>query len=144
MNAIIGVGGVLLQEDNILVVKEDATDPTTRKEKGQISIPMGHIIPGESPEKAIVREFLEETGYEVRPVGSLGIFCVPGTNVSGHVFLVELIPGQISSASNGDSLLHPQWVNVESLLLLVERKVRPPTREIVQAALRASSTNRPP
>ena len=38
------------------------------------SLPAGAIEPGESPEEAICREVLEETGYTVDPTKILGVF----------------------------------------------------------------------
>lgn len=144
MNTIIGVGGVLLQAGSILVVREDTTDPSTGKERGQISIPMGHVEPGESPEEAIVREFREETGHVVRPIRLLGVFHISGKNASGSVFLMELVPGQTPPVSDNGSLLHPQWVSAR--FLLSAKGVRPPTKEIVQAALETlpAIASRPP
>lgn len=41
--------------------------------KGKLIIPGGYVLKGESPEQALVREFLEETRLSVQPLGLLGV-----------------------------------------------------------------------
>jgi len=57
---IIGVGGVVLDGDRVLIVRR-GREPL----KGQWSIPGGAIEVGETREEALAREIREETGLEV-------------------------------------------------------------------------------
>lgn len=55
--------------------------------------PGGRIEPGEQPEQAIVREFMEETGFAVRIVDNLGLIRHGYTTyrISLHCFALELV-----------------------------------------------------
>lgn len=52
-----GVGAVALVEDSILLVRRGRAP-----QAGRWSVPGGHVEPGETPEAAVLRELLEETG----------------------------------------------------------------------------------
>lgn len=67
------VRAVILDEDRILMVQSN---------KGDYKFPGGGIEKGESPEEALVREVLEETGYRV-----LQVYIIPTGNI--HVFSVN-------------------------------------------------------
>ena len=62
-------GGVLLKDGKVLLIR-------TRNLKGEEvwTFPKGLVEPGESPERAALREVFEETGYEaeiLRPLGQV-------------------------------------------------------------------------
>ncbi len=61
-----GVAAVIRNESEQLLLQE--------KDGGIWSLPAGAIEPGESPDAAIRREVLEETGLAVEPVETLGVF----------------------------------------------------------------------
>jgi 8-oxo-dGTP diphosphatase len=52
-----GVGAVAVIEDSILLVRRGRPP-----QAGRWSVPGGHVEPGETPESAVLRELLEETG----------------------------------------------------------------------------------
>ncbi|WP_243239441.1 NUDIX domain-containing protein [Sulfobacillus harzensis] len=54
----ISAKGVLVRGGRVLLASND---------RGEWELPGGHIEPGESPETALVREFSEETGLDVKP-----------------------------------------------------------------------------
>ncbi len=60
-------GGVLLEDGKVLLIR-------TRNLKGEEvwTFPKGLVEPGESPERAALREVFEETGYEAEIVAPLG------------------------------------------------------------------------
>ncbi len=60
------VGAVIRNEDGALLLQE--------KEREGWSLPAGAIEPGESPEDAIRREVLEETGLVVKSTRIQGVF----------------------------------------------------------------------
>jgi 8-oxo-dGTP diphosphatase len=63
-----GVGGVVVREDEILVVRM-----TYGPSQGRYMLPGGLIDPGETADDAVVREVREETGIEARPRGIIGV-----------------------------------------------------------------------
>lgn len=56
--------GVIYDGENFFVVK--------RNNYNDISLPKGHIDPGENSEQAALREVMEETGLKCQIVGDLG------------------------------------------------------------------------
>jgi 8-oxo-dGTP pyrophosphatase MutT (NUDIX family) len=61
-----GVAGIIRNDAGELLLQEKAG--------GLWTLPAGAIEPGESPEDALCREVLEETGLVVEPVELLGVF----------------------------------------------------------------------
>ena len=57
-------------------------------------LPGGHCEPGEDPAATATRETLEETGYQVRVVGTVGVYSWRGLRSAGDVvFLGEVVGG---------------------------------------------------
>ena len=69
----------LTEEEEILLVRQYR--PVT--ESYTLELPSGHVDAGEPPEKAAVRELLEETGYEVGEIELIGCL-VPDTGRLGN------------------------------------------------------------
>lgn len=59
-NTRIGVYGLLIEDEKLLMIKK-----SRGPYKGKYDLPGGKIEEGESPEKALVREFKEETGLDI-------------------------------------------------------------------------------
>ena len=71
------IGHDLLLMPSVAAVIRDAQGRLLLQEKSSgegWSLPAGAIEPGESPEQAVRREVLEETGLEVAPQEILGVF----------------------------------------------------------------------
>lgn len=62
------VSGVLIKDGKVLLARH-----TYGAGKGKLIIPGGYINNCESPEQAIVREYMEETGVQVSPERIIGI-----------------------------------------------------------------------
>ena len=60
-------------------------------EKDIIEIPAGKLEPGEKPDEAIIREFKEETGYEVSNLRYMTYFyTTPGfSDEVGHIYFLD-------------------------------------------------------
>ena len=52
-----------------------------RSDNGMWTIPGGHVDPGESVTSAVVREVLEETGWQVAPGRLVGVYSEPTRQV---------------------------------------------------------------
>lgn len=62
------VTGVLIRDGKVLLGRH-----TYGAGKGKLIVPGGYLTIGETPEQAVVREYMEETGVSVRPVSVIGI-----------------------------------------------------------------------
>ena len=82
--------------------------------KGLWSIPGGRIEPGETDERAVVREVLEETGLVVTSGRLLGAAELPGLDgvaIEVRDYLAELAPGDAAAAARaGDDAAAVRWV----------------------------------
>lgn len=90
------VTGILVEEGKILLVKQKVSDARSW------SLPGGRLEQGESLEKAIEREMLEETGLKTRTEKLLYVCDVPEAKPSLiHItFLMERMDGDIKLPSN--------------------------------------------
>lgn len=90
------VTGILIEEGKILLVKQKVSNSRSW------SLPGGRLEQGESLEKAIEREMLEETGLKTRAVKLLYVCDVPEAKPSlVHItFLMERMEGYIKLPSN--------------------------------------------
>ncbi len=68
------VAAIIEKEGRFLCVEEHP------RHNNVINQPAGHIEHGESIEGAIVREMLEETGYDFTPREIIGLYYIEGTN----------------------------------------------------------------
>src|SRR5271157_6089426 len=66
---VVGVGGVVIENGRALLVRR-GSEPL----KGQWSIPGGTLELGETLVQGVVREVLEETGFEVRVLDLIEVF----------------------------------------------------------------------
>nr|WP_225446509.1 DUF3658 domain-containing protein [Paenibacillus rhizovicinus] len=58
-------------------------------------MPGGNVELGEPLDEAIRREFLEETGIVIRPIGITGVYCNASKQVISVVFHAEYVSGEI-------------------------------------------------
>ena len=82
--------------------------------EGKFNLPGGHVDPDEFFATAAAREVLEESGYQVKITGFLGIYqhIYEGrsVNVGGPVFLAEVTGGKATPTTE-----HPEvkWITAE-------------------------------
>ncbi len=82
-----------------------------------IEFPGGKIGKDEKPAKAASREFLEETGYEIRDPFSVGTF-YPNprrTSLKCHVFGASVVDDSRIARAAEDEYIRVLWVDHESL-----------------------------
>jgi len=84
-------------------------------------LPGGRIEPGETPEEAVVREFLEETGFRVAVAGDLGVIRHGYTTfrVTLNCFLLHLADAPAQSDGHPEPALtaasESRWLPLSGL-----------------------------
>jgi len=107
-----GAVAVICREGQFLVIRRSQSV----RAPGRFCFPGGGIEPGESEEQAMVREFREELGAEVRPVARLWE-CVTPWGVWLAWWQAEFLPGE-SPAANPAEVESIHWHTAEELLAL--------------------------
>ena len=109
ISPLVGVGGVVVHENRVLLVQR-GREPL----KGQWSIPGGLIDVGESLREAVIREVKEETGLDVEPVELVELLdriYREGEKVRYHYviadYLCRVTGGALGAASDADAV---RWV----------------------------------
>jgi 8-oxo-dGTP diphosphatase len=113
--------GVGVRDGQVALVRVEPADGPTR-----IDLPGGGIDPGESAEAAMVREFLEETGLEVRPLSALtraDHYFINGAaesfNTRGVFFTAEVLAERRERKIEADHTLF--WRPPETALRMLSR-----------------------
>lgn len=110
MKSWIGSAGVCINEQNeILMVKSFESEGW--------AVPSGGIEEGESPGECCVREFKEETGYDVKVIEHLRVkeTTIKGIHVKTFYFLVEKI-GESSGINDPDQIIaEADWKSLSEL-----------------------------
>ncbi|MGH2460323.1 MAG: NUDIX hydrolase [Chloroflexota bacterium] len=83
--------GVMIVQGGKLLLSRRAIDPG----KGRWSFPSGYVDLGESPATAAVREVKEETGYDVRLSGLVGVYAGPNRPVVLVVYTGDVVGGTL-------------------------------------------------
>ncbi|MBR6046125.1 MAG: NUDIX hydrolase [Ruminococcus sp.] len=118
------VAGVVIRGGKVLLARH-----TYGRGAGKLICPGGYIEPGESPEAAVVREYREETGVEVRPKE---LIAVRFNNRDWYmVFRAEYVSGTPASDHNENSEV--VWLETEKAL--EDETVPYLSKEIIRAAL---------
>lgn len=114
------VGAVIRDDAGRLLMVLRGHDPG----KGLWSIPGGRVEPGETPEQAVVREVMEETGLHVSCGPLLGYAELPGpdgTIVDIRDYQAFLAPGSAGAATAGDDAADAAWVSDADAAAMDER-----------------------
>ena len=76
----LGAYALVLKDNQILLIKK-----VTGPYDGKLDLPGGSLEFGETPEKALKRELLEETGYKPKKLTKLGSMSPNPAIMSNHV-----------------------------------------------------------
>lgn len=114
----VGIGAVVLDADRVLLVRRGG-----EPQKGLWSIPGGGLELGETLEQGVRREALEETGLEVRVIGSLETFERILRDASGRVeyhyvladYLCEPSGGALRAGDDADQAAWFERAELDSL-----------------------------
>lgn len=118
------VTGVLIKDGKVLLARHTYGDG-----KGYLIVPGGYINKGETPQEAVRREFLEETGVEVEPLDIIAIrFNLKDWYVA---FSVRYVCGK--AHSDGDENSEVLWVDTDKALEMED--VPELTKKLIEAAM---------
>lgn len=118
------VAGVVIKEQKVLLARH-----TYGGGKGMLIIPGGYVDIGETPQDALKREFMEETGIVVEPQNIIGIrFNMHDWYV---VFRADYISGEATSDNDENSEV--VWMDVEEALS--REDVPELTKKLIQSAV---------
>ena len=118
------VTGVVIKDGKVLLARH-----TYGGGKGMLIIPGGYVNFGETPQDALVREYMEETHVQVKPSDIIGIrFNMRDWYIA---FRAEYISGE--ATSDGDENSEVIWLAVEEAL--TREDVPDLTKKLIQSAL---------
>ncbi|ALP53474.1 NUDIX hydrolase [Candidatus Tenderia electrophaga] len=108
------VAAVIENQGKFLLVEEDSG----HQAHTVFNQPAGHLEPGESLINAVIRETLEETGYDFTPTALVGLYrwIEPA---SGETFLRVCFSGEVGQYYPGHPLdagiVGPRWLSVAEI-----------------------------
>ncbi len=125
----ITVAAVVPRDGRLLMVKERSAG------REVINQPAGHLENNETLLQAVVRETLEETRWQVRPTGVLGIYhyTSPNNNVTyvRVCFLADPLQ-EVPNAALDPDIIEPLWLTPDEIRQYGTQQLRSP---IVVAAV---------
>lgn len=102
------VTGVVIKDDKVLLARHTYGDG-----KGKLIVPGGYVEYGESPQEALIREYQEEIGIEVKPENIIGIrFNMHDWYIAFKARYIAGIP-----RSDNDENSEVLWIDVNDVLL---------------------------
>ena len=117
------VAAVIEDEGRFLLVEEDTGQPHT-----VFNQPAGHLEDGESLITAVIRETLEETGYDFSPTALTGVYRWIEPN-SGDTYMRFCFSGKVTNFHPGleldEGIIAPLWLDMKSIKKL-EQRLRSP------------------
>lgn len=120
--------GVVLRDGKVLLARH-----TYGKGAGKLIIPGGYVNFGETPQDALVREYLEETGVTVKPKDIIGIrFNMHDWYV---VFRAEYVSG--TAVSDNDENSEVLWIDTGEALM--RNDVPDLTKKMIESAVSESA-----
>ena len=106
------VAAVIERDGHFLVVEEESADGPV------INQPAGHLEENESLETAVIRETLEETGYEFSPTALIGSFLWqnPANNITYfRVTYTGVVSDEPVSSTLDEGIIRTLWMTRSQL-----------------------------
>lgn len=110
---------IVIRNNHVLMLKR-----ATNENGLQWSFPGGKVDPQESPESSAVRETLEETGVQCRPLRVLGNRTHPDSKRMVHYVLCEWVSGTAVNVEH-EKAYSVEWVKNENVSFLVTSDLFP-------------------
>lgn len=115
----VNVSTLVVDDGHVLLIREGHG-----RKRGCWNLPGGKAHAGERLIDTAVRETLEETGYEVKPLSLLGLYInVRGATKPGirlHL-LSQLMGGDM--AADGDEVLEVRWFEIARIQTMADKKL---------------------
>ena len=119
------VTGVVIKDNKVLLARH-----TYGGGKGLLIVPGGYVNAEETPQEALVREYMEETKVTVRPLDIIGIrFNMHDWYIA---FRAEYVSGEATSDHEENSEV--LWVEVEEAL--TREDVPELTKKLIESAVK--------
>lgn len=110
-NPKVTVDGVVFDRNKVLLIRRK--NPPFR---GKWALPGGFVEYGETVEKAIMRELLEETGLKVKPNSIIGIYSDPRRDPRWHIITIAYLCKKTGGElKGGDDALEAKYFSVHEL-----------------------------
>jgi len=106
------VAAMAEQDGKFLLVKEMVQGEVVYNQ------PAGHLDPGESLLEAVVRETMEETQWEFKPVALQGIYRFVADSTSDSSYIRFLFRGTVGAEFNGaldEGIISVEWMSYEEI-----------------------------
>ena len=101
------VTAVVIKENKVLLARH-----TYGGGKGMLIVPGGYVNSGETPQQALIREYMEETRIEIKPTNLIGIrFNMHDWYIA---FRAEYVSGEATSDNDENSEV--LWMDIETAL----------------------------
>ncbi|HEC76104.1 MAG TPA: NUDIX hydrolase [Thermoplasmatales archaeon] len=110
MKPSITVDGVLIKNKKVLLVKR-LNEPF----KGKWALPGGFVEYGERVEKAVLREFEEETGIKASIKKLIGVYSDPSRDPRGHTISIAFLLEGKGEPYAGDDAVEVKFFDLEKL-----------------------------
>lgn len=122
------VTGVLIRDNKVLLARH-----TYGAGKNLLIVPGGYVNFGETPQQAVIREYIEETGITVVPKDIIAIrFNMKDWYVA---FSVDYISG--IATSDNDENSEVVWLNIDEALQ--RENVPDLTKKLIQSAINSNN-----
>lgn len=118
------VTGIVIHENRVLLARH-----TYGGGKGKLIVPGGYVEHGETPQQALVREYIEETGITIKPEDIIGI------RFNMHDWYIAFRAKYVSGEpmSDNDENSEVLWVDVDEALS--REDVPDLTKKLIQSAM---------
>jgi len=130
MDTIVVCGAIVEKDGKILLVQEGK-----KSAYGLWNIPAGHIDPPEKITDGAIREIKEETGFDVRLDGLLGVYqyvVMNGQRMTIRFqFKASVVSGKLKPQEG--EILEVKWFTPKEILAMEDAKLRSPVNKGVCA-----------
>ena len=122
----------VIEKGNKILLLREEKDKTYERSKGLWTLPVGKMNKNESLIDAVLREVKEETGYDIKVSGTIGIYELFSVDKKKQVFGVafkgKLTKKQKPRAAEFKNII---WINVKEILRK-NIKLRKGIKEIIK------------